>query len=96
MAFTFKENRVKKISSIGIPSVFRMSLILGAAAGLMLGLTYMIYDFKNRQYAEGIATLIILPLGYALGGALVNALMAWIYNRAAPRFGGIEIEFEDL
>ncbi len=86
---------MKKISSIGVKSVFRMSLLLGSVAGIILGFSYMVYDFTERQYSEGIATMIILPIGYAVGGALVNAFLAWVYNRAADRFGGVEISFEE-
>ena len=87
---------MKKLNVIGVASVFRVSLVLGAVAGLLLGLVYMIYDFVGGQYAEGVATLILLPIGYSVAGALVNALMAWIYNHVAARLGGIEINFEDM
>ncbi len=86
---------MKKLSAIGVKSVFRLSLILGAAAGLLVGFILMIMDFADKRYLEGVVTLILAPFLYGVLGALVNALMAWIYNRFATRLGGIELTFED-
>lgn len=86
---------VKKISEINVMSVFRLSLILGAAAGVLVGLVLMVADFFDKRFLEGIVTLVLAPVLYGLVGAVVNALMAWIYNIAAARFGGIELTLED-
>jgi hypothetical protein len=90
-----KEDGVKKLSSIGVGSVFRLSLVLGAAAGILVGFILMIMDFIDRRFLEGFVTLILAPVLYGVLGAMVNALMAWIYNHVAARLGGIEVEFED-
>jgi hypothetical protein len=87
---------VKKIHSISVSSVFRLSLVLGAAAGLLVGAVLMILDFIDGRVMEGVVTLVLAPLLYGVLGAVVNALMAWFYNQAAARLGGIEIEFEDM
>src|ERR1035438_6945766 len=87
--------RVKKLNSIGVGSVFRLSLMLGAVAGLLVGFVLMVTDFIDRRFLEGAVTLVLAPVLYGVLGALVNALMAWIYNQAAARIGGIEISFED-
>jgi hypothetical protein len=86
---------VKKLSSIGVSSVFRMSLVLGAAAGLMVGFILMITDFFDKRFLEGVVTLVLAPILYGVLGSLVNASMAWVYNRVAERLGGIEITLED-
>ena len=86
---------MKKISEINVMSVFRLSLILGAVAGILVGLILMVADFFDKRFLEGIVTLVLAPVLYGLVGAVVNALMAWIYNHAAARFGGIEITLED-
>ena len=44
---------------------------------------------------EGLVTLVMAPVLYGVLGAVVNALMAWIYNFVAARFGGIEVSFDD-
>ncbi len=86
---------MKKLSSIGVASVFRLSLVLGAAAGLLVGLILMIVDFTDKRFMEGVITLVLAPILYGVMGALVNALMAWVYNHVAARLGGIEITLED-
>ncbi len=86
---------MKKLSSIGVGSVFKLSLVLGAAAGILVGFALMIADFVDHRFLEGGVTLVLAPILYGVLGALVNALMAWIYNRVAERLGGIEITLED-
>jgi hypothetical protein len=86
---------VKKLSAIGVSSVFKMSLVLGAVAGLLVGLILMITDFIDRRFLEGGVTLVLAPILYGVLGALVNAFMAWLYNLVAARLGGIEISLED-
>ena len=86
---------MKQLKTIGVGSVFRISLVLGAVAGVFIGLALMISAFMDRDYAEGVITLIAAPFLYGLIGAAVNALMAWIYNKVAERFGGIEITLEE-
>jgi hypothetical protein len=86
---------VKKLSAIGVGSVFRMSLVLGAAAGLLVGFVLMILSFFDRRFLEGVVTFVLAPILYGVLGAIVNALMAWIYNMVAARLGGIEISLEE-
>ena len=86
---------MKKLNFIGVSSVFRLSLVLGAAAGILVGFVLMVMDFTDSRFLEGIVTLVLAPILYGVLGALVNALMAWIYNQAAARLGGIEVDIED-
>jgi hypothetical protein len=86
---------VKKLKAIGVGSVFRLSLVLGAVAGVLVGFVLMIMDFIDKRFLEGAVTLFLAPILYGVLGALVNALMAWIYNIVAERLGGIEITLED-
>ncbi|OGR90900.1 MAG: hypothetical protein A2992_01550 [Elusimicrobia bacterium RIFCSPLOWO2_01_FULL_59_12] len=85
---------MKKIKSLEVKSVFRVSLILGAVAGALVGVIIMIADFVDRRFLEGIVTLFLAPILYGVVGALVNAFMAKIYNLVAGRVGGIEIELD--
>ena len=86
---------MKKLKAIGVGSVFRLSLVLGAVAGILVGFVLMIMDLIDKRFLEGVVTLILAPILYGVLGALVNALMAWIYNIVAERLGGIEITLED-
>lgn len=87
---------MKKLNSIGVSSVFRLSLVLGGVAGLLVGCVLLVMDFIDGRFLEGAVTLVLAPVLYGVLGALVNALMAWIYNLVAARLGGIEIEIDDV
>lgn len=86
---------MKRLRSIGVGSVFKISLVLGAVAGLIVGVILMILDLLDHRVAEGLITLVLAPVLYGVLGAVVNAIMAWIYNRVAERLGGLEVEFEE-
>ncbi len=85
---------MKKLKSLGVGSVFRVSLVLGAVAGTLVGVVLMIADMLDRRFLEGIVTLFLAPILYGVIGALVNAFMAKIYNIVAERLGGIEIDLD--
>jgi hypothetical protein len=85
---------VKRIKSLGVKSVFRLSLVVGSVAGLLYGVFLMIDDFMQHQYLEGIVYLFAAPFFSCILGACSNALMAMVYNLAAARLGGIEIDLE--
>ena len=86
---------MKKLKSIQVGSVFRVSAILGSVAGFLVGTILMIVDFIDKRFLEGAATFVLAPILYGLIGALVNAFMAWAYNAVAAKWGGVEIELED-
>jgi hypothetical protein len=86
---------VKKINVIGVASVFRISLVLSAIAGFLIGVVLMIQDFMDHMMLEGVVTVVLAPILYGILGACVNAFMAWVYNAVSARIGGIEIEIGD-
>ena len=65
-----------------------------AVAGILVGLILMIADFIDRNFLQGIVTLVLAPILYGVLGALINAFMAKVYNLVAERMGGIEIDLE--
>lgn len=85
---------MKTLKSIRVVTVFKLSLVLGGAAGILVGLILAIASFASKNWAEGALTLVLAPLLYGVMGAIVNALMAFLYNLVAARLGGIEIELE--
>ena len=86
---------MKKLKTIGVKSVFLVSLVLGAILGVLVGFGFMVNDFLDHQYTFGLATFLLAPILYGVLFSVGNALMAWIYNRIAERMGGIEASFED-
>lgn len=86
---------MKRLKSIGVGSIFRVSAVLGAVAGFLVGIALAIAALTERRYLEAIFTFILAPFLYGLIGAVVNAFMAWIYNKVAARLGGIEVTLEE-
>ena len=86
---------MKRLNSIGVASVFKMFLVLGAVVGMIIGMVLMIAAFIDKRYLEGVVTLVLAPILYGVTGAALNAFMAWLYNLVAARMGGIEISLED-
>ena len=104
----FPEVDMVQLKRVGVFSCAKVSGILYAALGLILGLLMSLFSLAvgsmMRQYGEsggifgaifGVGAIIFLPIFYGVLGFLVGALMAWIYNLIASAFGGIEMEFED-
>ena len=85
---------MKKLKSIGVGSVFRVSLVLGAVAGALVGVVLFVADIIDHRALEGVVTLFLAPILYGVIGALVNAFMAKVYNVVAERLGGIELDLE--
>lgn len=85
---------MKVLKGIRVATVFKMSLVLGGVAGLLVGLILAVSSFMDKRWIEGLITFILAPILYGLMGALMNAFMAWLYNRVAERIGGIEIDLE--
>lgn len=86
---------MKRITQINVASVFKMSLVVGAAAGVVTGCAYLVMSLLEHNIREGILTMVVAPVLYGLLGALINSFLAWVYNRAAHAFGGIEISLDD-
>jgi len=91
----YKEDELKRLNSIGVSSVFKMSLVVGSIGWYFGRACPDDHRFIDKRYLEGAVTMVLAPILYGVLGALVNAFMAWLYNLVAARLGGIEISFED-
>jgi hypothetical protein len=97
-----------QLKQIGVFSCAKVSGILYAAMGLIIGLFMTLFSLALGSLMEsagesggifgvffGVGSIILLPIFYGVLGFIGGALMAWIYNLIAGQFGGIEMEFED-
>jgi len=62
--------------------------------GLFLSLFSLMGAGAAAGAIFGIGAVILLPLLYGIIGFVVTLIGAWIYNAAAKRVGGIEIQTE--
>jgi hypothetical protein len=79
-----------------IYGIFSAVFILGGAASLNTFLN----DVVPGGFTVGsgatlaIAVIIMATIGGFIGGYIVTAIVALLYNWLAPRIGGIKLEFE--
>jgi len=91
------------VRKVGIMSYAKVSTLLMAIIGLILGIFYLIVYFGMGQ-ANAVAmdpmmqagpwVVLIMPVVYAILGFLFGLVGAWLYNLTAKWVGGIEVEFE--
>lgn len=96
------------LKRVGVASVARIAGALYAGLGLIFGALFACFALLGFGFASaaggenappaffgalfGVGAVIFLPVLYGLFGALWAALMAWLYNLIAARFGGVEVE----
>ena len=93
-----------KIKKIGPKSLGKVLGLTYAAFGLLGGLFFLLISLLSQNNAEatnapppivfGLAAPIVFLLLYGILGFAGGVISAWIYNAAAKRVGGIEIETE--
>ncbi len=92
-----------KLRKIGVLCLAKLQATMMAITGLIAGIVYSfggaIYDLfttgtVNLGTALAFLALIGMPVIFAITGFVAGAILAPLYNLAAPRFGGIEMDFE--
>jgi hypothetical protein len=91
------------IKSIGALSVAKLTGILYAAFGLIIGLVVSLVSLAGGFAAGsdsgmmgfgvlfGVGAIVLLPILYGCMGFVVSLVGAWLYNLAAGAVGGIEL-----
>ena len=92
---------MKKLKSVGVLSVGKLSAalyaILGLVFGAMLALLSLIIpaDVGFPRFL-GFGAIILFPLLYGGMGFMFGLLAAFLYNISAKYTGGIEMKIEDI
>jgi len=94
---------MQQIKSVDVMSAAKISGIMYACMAvvvipffLLAGLISMIGQEKEAVFG-GVAMMffaILAPFIYGAMGFVMGALMAWVYNLIAKRFGGIQIDLQ--
>ena len=93
---------MKVIKKLGILSVAKIQGIIMAFIGLIYGILYSLFGNISESFTEagvvgaglGFVGIIILPIMYGVFGFIGGAVIAFLYNIAAEKIGGIEIELK--
>lgn len=97
-----------KLKHIGVWSLTRMTIILYAICGFVVGGIMSIFSLlgaaigraSGSQGAEGMAMLFgvgavfFMPVMYAVFGGVGVAFSTWLYNLLAGAVGGVELDLE--
>lgn len=91
------------LSHIAPMSVAKITGVISFFLGLVFAILYLpiaciagaVGDSGGLGAAMGIGMLIFFPILYGVMGFVFGGLYAWIYNMAAGRVGGIEVEFTE-
>ena len=92
--------RHMKISRIAPKPLAKVSGLLYAIFGVIPGVFFFLISLVPHGpnggpgVFAGVAALIFLPIVYGGMGYICGYIGAWIYNFAAKKVGGIEIETE--
>lgn len=60
---------------------------LGGSAALMNS-----WGMSEAAAGFGVASILVMPIVYAIGGLIIGALGAWFYNLVAGWVGGVRLE----
>jgi hypothetical protein len=96
------------IRKVGIGSMVKVSGVLYALLGLVIGFCFAVFALVGFGAAAaanddmpawfgslfGIGAIIILPIMYGVMGAIGGAIMGALYNLVAGMTGGLEIEVQ--
>jgi hypothetical protein len=91
------------INRVGPVSVAKVALIIYGVLGLVFGGIISLFALAGSMIADqsgsgrlgalfGVGAIVILPICYAVIGAIGALIMTGIYNLAARAMGGIELD----
>ena len=100
---------MQRIQRIGVMSLAKIWGLLFLLVGLLFGVLYglivsgigVVAAVSGEKEAlllvvAGVVFMVLFPLMYGGMGFVMGALMAWLYNLVARRFGGLEIDIETV
>ena len=100
---------MQRIQRIGVMSLAKIWGLLFLLVGLLFGVLYglvmcgigIVAAVSGEKEAlilvvAGVAFMVLFPLMYGGMGFVMGALMAWLYNLVARRFGGLEIDIQTV
>lgn len=92
--------KLKKITKIGVLSFAKIQAVLMGSLYLIISLVMNLVGRGNPEivqqmgYSIGWGFVITYTLSGLIGGFIVGALLAYIYNIISPKVGAIEIELK--
>jgi hypothetical protein len=96
-----REEHMAIVRHIGLGSAFKVGLVVYGIVGLIAGVFCSVVAFAAGashlpfagRYA-GVFALIVCPILYGIGGAVVAVISALVYNLASGWVGGLEVDLQ--
>jgi hypothetical protein len=86
---------IKRIGVLSFANLLgALYAVIGLIAGGFISLAALIARPENMPVGLGMASVIMFPLVYGLGGLIGGFLVAALYNLISPLVGGIELDVE--
>ena len=89
---------MQKVKRIGVLSLAKILGLLYAIMGLIVGALLAVLSLFGFNVADetvfffGVASIIIFPILYGVGGFIGGLITALFYNLIAGKIGGLEVE----
>lgn len=83
-----------ELKKLGVLSVAKIEAVIMAIFGFIFGIIFAITGTAFGGPAFGILSIVVFPIMYAVLGFVSGAIGAWLYNFAADKIGGIDMEFK--
>lgn len=80
----------KIYAALGAIFGFIFGLLMAAGASAMGSMLSMVPGAGGMAGSLAIASIVIMPITYAIGGFISGAIGAFVYNIVADKIGGIE------
>ena len=80
-----------ELKKVGAKTLARVTSFVGAVIYILFGIIALVTG--TGSIGNGIVTLAVGFVLFALFGAAFGALVAWFYNFAARRWGGMHLDF---
>ncbi|MGH9648817.1 MAG: hypothetical protein ACRD4E_18600 [Bryobacteraceae bacterium] len=83
---------MRQVKSIG---VLQTATVMGAlyfVFGVIFGVLAALVSIFTGHFGHAIFLLIVPPIGYAIAGFVLTAIMSAVYNVVAKKIGGIEVD----
>lgn len=84
----------RTLEAIDVVSMAKVLGVIGLLWGLIISITWIVTGALGGPFPGG-PELIASTVGTLVGGVIVGAITAILYNAAASLIGGLELEFTD-
>jgi hypothetical protein len=88
-----RKTRMIEVKRLDIKSIIKVYGIIAAAISLIFGLFTLLAGLLANDVAL-VGLGVVSPIIYIVFGVIFSAIVGWLYNFIAVKFGGVKVELE--